>query len=188
MPKPNRPSLQRIIDQRSLPGLLLFDLRGKLISLNPIALQIMGQPRNQRFLKKIRLTLRNLKDICPKPKSSITSPVGPLIQTTISNGDSDFSLQAFYLDHQPSGRSPVAAILVTRVTSNRFNLDKARRQWSLSSREMDVMKALLGGQSDKEIASFLGIGTETVRGYLKNIRNKLGVSSRTAILSKLLLP
>ncbi len=192
MVKQNSPPLSRIIDKRSQPGLLLFNLRGKMISLNPMARQIMSRLHDGRFLQKIRLVLKNLNRASPiqrstGSKSPAASPAEPLIQTTISNGKGDYSLQAFYLDDQPGGRFPMAAVLVTPVTTSRLNLDKARRQWSLSFREVDVMNGLFSGLSDKEIAFSLGIATETVRGYLKNIRTKLGVSSRTAILGKLFL-
>ena len=54
----------------------------------------------------------------------------------------------------------------------------------LSEREMDVLKLLAQGCSDKKIAETLVIARETVHKHLKNIYGKLGVHSRTeAIVS-----
>lgn len=50
----------------------------------------------------------------------------------------------------------------------------------LSKREMDVIVALAGGGSDKEIARHLEISDHGVRYHLKNIFRKLGVHDRLA--------
>lgn len=49
----------------------------------------------------------------------------------------------------------------------------------LTARELDVIAALVRGQSNKEIALELGIGLRTIEGYVSAILNKLGVRSRT---------
>jgi LuxR family maltose regulon positive regulatory protein len=49
----------------------------------------------------------------------------------------------------------------------------------ISGREMDVLKLLAQGCSDKKIAETLFIAPETVHKHLKNIYGKLGVHSRT---------
>jgi LuxR family maltose regulon positive regulatory protein len=49
----------------------------------------------------------------------------------------------------------------------------------LSEREMDVLKLLAQGFTDKKIASNLVIARETVHKHLKNMYGKLGVHSRT---------
>ena len=55
---------------------------------------------------------------------------------------------------------------------------------SLSARELDVLKLLAQGCTDKKIAEALVIARETVHKHLKNIYGKLDVHSRTeAIVS-----
>jgi DNA-binding CsgD family transcriptional regulator len=41
----------------------------------------------------------------------------------------------------------------------------------------------MNGAKDKDIARSVGLTTGTVRSYLKSIRAKLGVTTRTAIVS-----
>ena len=56
----------------------------------------------------------------------------------------------------------------------------------LSQRETDVAQLIAEGLANKEIADRLGISTETVRGHLKNIYEKLHVRSRTEAAVKYL--
>jgi DNA-binding NarL/FixJ family response regulator len=49
----------------------------------------------------------------------------------------------------------------------------------LTPREIEVLKLVAKGMSDKEIAGKLAIGEATVRWFVKNIRSKLGVNDRT---------
>ena len=67
--------------------------------------------------------------------------------------------------------------------SGGLDLEKVKGLFRLSKREADVVEELVSGMTDKEIAQQLGISVETVRAYLKSIRAKLGVSTRTAIVS-----
>jgi ATP/maltotriose-dependent transcriptional regulator MalT len=50
----------------------------------------------------------------------------------------------------------------------------------LSAREMDVLRLLVAGRSDRQIAEELFISHRTAQGHVGSIFNKLGVNSRTA--------
>ncbi len=54
-----------------------------------------------------------------------------------------------------------------------------------SERERKVVKALLQGKSNKQIAAALGLSLRTVEFHLSNIYKKLGVASRTEAVIKL---
>lgn len=49
----------------------------------------------------------------------------------------------------------------------------------LSHRELDVLRAVAGGNSNKRIAGQLGISEETVKAHMRNILSKLGAHDRT---------
>jgi DNA-binding NarL/FixJ family response regulator len=51
----------------------------------------------------------------------------------------------------------------------------------LSPRELDVVRGIVAGQSNQEIAVDLFISPNTVSNHVSNIMNKLGLDSRTAI-------
>jgi DNA-binding NarL/FixJ family response regulator len=50
---------------------------------------------------------------------------------------------------------------------------------ALSSREIEVLSLIAGGNANKEIAARLSIAEETVKGHIKNIFAKLGANDRT---------
>lgn len=56
----------------------------------------------------------------------------------------------------------------------------------LTGREREILDHLSKGYRNKEIADMLGIGVDTVRSHLRNIYEKLHVSSRTAAVMKYL--
>jgi DNA-binding NarL/FixJ family response regulator len=59
--------------------------------------------------------------------------------------------------------------------------DRANRSvFGLSRREMDVLRLVVEGHSNPEIATSLFISPKTVRNHMTNILAKLGVESRTA--------
>ena len=186
MSKHAGPSIQQIVRGRALPGLLLFNPHGKLLSLNPIARQILRRGQEASLLQPIRSLLRDLNKTHIKPKSQVSSLVAPHPWTIFSSGRRNYGLQVSLLDHPPAGQPRVVAVLLERINPSRFDLHKAKRLFGLSPRETEVIQVLQTGRTDKQIASALGIGFETVRGYLKNIRTKLGVSTRTAIINRLL--
>ncbi len=50
---------------------------------------------------------------------------------------------------------------------------------ALSSREIEVLSLIAGGNANKEIGARLSITEETVKGHIKNIFTKLGANDRT---------
>jgi len=54
----------------------------------------------------------------------------------------------------------------------------------LKVREIEVLRLVGEGKSNKEIARYLGIGIDTVKWYLKAIYGKLGVSRRTQAIGE----
>jgi DNA-binding NarL/FixJ family response regulator len=52
----------------------------------------------------------------------------------------------------------------------------------LSKREQDVLSCLIGGRSNKEIGSLLGISPGTVQKHVQRIFHRLRVQSRTKVI------
>ena len=57
--------------------------------------------------------------------------------------------------------------------------DLARRGPALTSRELEVLKEIVAGRSNKEIGAELSISEATVKTHINSILGKLGVTDRT---------
>jgi DNA-binding NarL/FixJ family response regulator len=89
-----------------------------------------------------------------------------------------------------SGGAPMSAEIARRVVEafhqSPSQTDSGQETVHLSQRETEVAQLIAEGLANKEIADRLGISTETVRGHLKNIYEKLHVRSRTEAAVKYL--
>jgi len=100
--------------------------------------------------------------------------------------DQFWCLRIFRLDGNSLNVDFKFAALVDPIgnpQSGSLDLNKIKGLFRLSKRESEVVQELVFGGTDKQIAKQLGISVETVRAYLKSVRAKLGVSTRTAIVS-----
>jgi DNA-binding CsgD family transcriptional regulator len=55
-----------------------------------------------------------------------------------------------------------------------------------TKREMDVLKLLIRAKTSKEIATHLGLSHRTVEHYLENAKRKVGVSSKSELIDKII--
>ena len=76
--------------------------------------------------------------------------------------------------------------LLERVSNDNVNLQKSLRQWKLSPREQEIVHLLIEDRSNKEIARALRLSLNTVKAYMKLLMLKLGVTSRTGAIGRLL--
>jgi DNA-binding NarL/FixJ family response regulator len=67
-----------------------------------------------------------------------------------------------------------------------IDMVKVQKEFGLSDREIDVVKCLCRGDTNKEIAERLFISELTVKGHLKKIYQKMGVHNRATLVSKIL--
>lgn len=179
--------LRNIVHKRVLPGLLLVDAEGQLLFWNSTARQILlPDGHYAAILRQIRERLVSLNKTRSQVSSTGGSSKDPLLQELLCSRGGWYGLQAFWLDDHSNGHTAVVAVLLEAINPSRMDLHRARRLFNLSPRELDAIKALQVGMTDKEIAMALQVSPETARGYLKTIRAKMGVTTRTAVLHKLL--
>ena len=71
-----------------------------------------------------------------------------------------------------AGKSRIPSVIAERLAER-------VRGSELTARELDVLKAIVAGRSNKEIAAGLAISEATVKTHINNVLSKLGVSDRT---------
>lgn len=80
------------------------------------------------------------------------------------------------------GGVPILAPEATRMLIN-VKTKRSPKDFKLSKRELDVLKLLVVGMSNPQIAQKLTISRSTVKFHVSSILGKLGVSSRTEAVS-----
>ena len=58
----------------------------------------------------------------------------------------------------------------------------------VTAREKDVLKLLLSGFSNKEIAGKLSLSTETIKVHRRNIYSKLNIKSQSELFARFFMP
>lgn len=117
-------------------------------------------------------------------------PDARIIVLTTFDGDEDIyrALQAGargYLLKGMDGDELMGAIRAVHAGKSRIPGPVAERLAErmsgpvLTERETDVLKLIVGGNSNKEIASVLGISEATVKTHINSMLSKLGVTDRT---------
>jgi DNA-binding NarL/FixJ family response regulator len=108
------------------------------------------------------------------------------VTSTVSFGSEVYSLRALLLDNDtgPNDSPPIMVLIESISPAQRFDLEKARDRYQLTFKEKEVVQLLFQGFTNKEVAKELCIGAYTLKDHLKNIRQKMGVYTRTGILSK----
>ena len=71
------------------------------------------------------------------------------------------------------------AAVARRLLSSLGAASRRQAEADLTTREVEVVRLVGAGRSNKEIASRLGISERTARTHVSNILGKLGLASRT---------
>jgi len=178
--------LSEILRQRGRPFLLVIDSDG---NLDYSSIPENSPFQEQQYLDKALEQAHQLFDSAngrakadaqlvvdkPNEKSSLLMLAGTYYSIRI------FPLHGAHLS-DTGGKCAAVIEPIVKPLSNGVEFDRVKDAWGLSKRELDVLRELMSGFTDKQIAREVGVSVETVRAYLKSIRVKLGVCTRTAIV------
>jgi two-component system nitrate/nitrite response regulator NarL len=151
------------LDEEPLRG---FELLRELRALNPdiLAIMLLDSSKREAVLQAFRAGARGIfsrHDSLETLSQCIRKVCEGQIWAT--NQQVSFAVEAL-------AASPV----VRAVDSNGLSL--------LSKRELDVVRSLAEGLTNREIAERLGLSQHTIKNYLFRVYDKLGVSSRLELL------
>jgi DNA-binding CsgD family transcriptional regulator len=90
----------------------------------------------------------------------------------------------FYVDEKPD---PLIYVVIMEETiSNRLEMNEIRKKFRLTRRETYIVRRVIDGRRNIEIAEEVDIGEQTVKDYLSNIYVKIGVENRMALMRTLM--
>jgi len=156
-----------------------------LISSNVEAIQILSYPGKLTNLRRQEIY------VAGKIRSTLMSqaPLGesPFV-AEFRSGRRRYFCRAFLVDSQAKDPAhPGIAVLLERGPSGLLPLSQVSQQFNLTQREREVLEHLLQSLSSKEIANRMSVSPNTVKAFLRLIMIKTGVSSRSAIVGKIMM-
>jgi DNA-binding CsgD family transcriptional regulator len=89
-----------------------------------------------------------------------------------------------YINEKPD---PIVYLVIVEETiSNKIDINQTRQKFRLSRRESDVLRRVLDGLRNIEIAEELEISEQTIKDHLSSIYKKMGSENRMALMRMLL--
>ena len=165
-------------------GFLVADASLKSFSANHEAVAILTYPGMPEILaasfdEKIRRRL--LRDQ-HSPSNENGAP--PVIQ--FKSGRRTYFGRAFVLNEGRASNPATLLIVLERGISASLALSQVLQQFRLTQREQEVVTLLLEGLGNKGMADRMRVSPNTVKAFLRLVMIKMGVSSRSAIIAKVL--
>jgi DNA-binding CsgD family transcriptional regulator len=188
--------LLEIAKKRAAPGVLVVDYSKKPVYLGPGVTQYLDiladsnpqlsdKPAKITIPKEISSLLDRLEESSLQEAPAQTANLA--YQTVFIPGKKNiYCCRGFFLRGQKGApRTTFHMMVLIEKLSERydFNLDNLRQQFDLTERQMEIVRLLMKGAGNKEIAQKLYICEDTVKSHMKHIMKRLKVNSRMGILS-----
>jgi len=177
--------LAKIINQRTIPGTLIFDLNNRLLFINNEALSLLPEKKSD-FPQEIFFLCERVKGISSsEDPSEITYQNGIILQ---SEEGLRYSARAFQISRRMAeGEVSHIMVLLERVAEKHsLNYKSVAERFTLSKREVEVVRLVCEGCTNREIGEKLYISEHTVKDHIKNIMRKMEVASRNELVAVLL--
>lgn len=165
------------------PGVVVLDARSRIVVRSGPAMEQLTDLADVGMLTEtlpyavisLRIRLR----------AAHTHSTGPLGAELRAQGRSGrwYTLRASLAEPDASGES--ATVIVIEPEAPRATAPLLSHMYGLTPREREVLVLVIRGESNKRIASRLGLSVYTVQDHLDNACDKVGVRGRKALLAKL---
>jgi DNA-binding CsgD family transcriptional regulator len=176
---------EREAPPKTAPGLLLMDSSLSPLLFNTEAIEILSYPD-----KLANLTYFDVL-VAAKVRSNLLSEQVREESSFVNefwSGRRRYFCRTFFVDSYAKDLSlPCIALLLERGPCGLASLHQVSQQFNLTQREREALEYLLQGLTTKAIASRMSISPNTVKALLRIIMIKTGVSSRSAMVSKIIL-
>jgi len=174
---------QRVIVPKPKPtplipevGLILLDCSLKPLAFDRGAAAILNHPNQPSIPEEI---LRDLRGLSPAE--------WPSTKSIFRRGKSEYICQAYLLECEAWPHEQFVVVLhLEKRTSIDNAIHKAVMKYNLTERERQALEGISMGLSNKQLSERMSISPNTVRAFLRLVMVKMSVTSRSAIVAKLL--
>jgi len=163
-------------------GFLLADANLKPLYANGAAVSILGYAgagAASQGVVSLQERLRSILHVERFPLECST--------TAFASGRRRYVCRPFLLEsRQNHTRPPMVALLLERCPQEGLDLCEASRRYHLSPRERETVQHLIHGLTTKEVAECMSVSPNTVKQFVRLIMTKMGVTTRSGIIGKLM--
>jgi len=176
-----------IVQRRATPGIVILDQNHRVRFCNEEALGMIPSLKETRQSRKPSIP-PEIANLCHQLEAYREERLGGESadsQSAVLMGTSHppYSLRAFFLGTNEAEKGTHIMLLIERIAEKHdIDFEKVREEFQLSAREIDVLKLLCDGLSNRSIAERLFISEHTTKDHLKNIMRKMKVTSRSQII------
>lgn len=174
-------NLNGIIKKRSTPGVLIFDMNNRLVYSNKEASNIIPDLQN---------IPEEMYNLCNRVKGGIDirgDNNATDINCAVLQSDSGptYSVRALSIRGHGEDKSPGYIMVLIEKIAEKHTIDfeKAKRDFQLANRELEVLRLICEGLANREISEKLFISEYTVKDHIKKIMRKMNVVSRNEIMA-----
>jgi len=169
----------------SQSGFLLLDKSLGPVASNHEAIRILTYPNLPERIKRIDVFLADKIRVGLVSRQSSTSLE---FVKEFRSGRRKYFCRSFLVDSNVKGGLLLAALLLERCSSGTVALAQIGQDFELTERERQTVELLIQGLTSKEIATRMQISPNTVKAFLRIVMVKMGVSTRSGILGKVIGP
>ena len=157
-------------------GLIIFNRKMDIIDRNKKASMFLSR---FELPEEIRTVTKRLFDASERGKLSELFP-GEIYITRKLDGSASNWVFRLYIQEKTN---PLVYLLIFEETvSNKLDMNGIRQQFKLTRRESDILRRVLDGLTNSEIAIDIDISEQTVKDHLSNIYIKTGAKNRFTLL------
>jgi DNA-binding CsgD family transcriptional regulator len=154
-----------------------------LIAANFDAVQILAYPEAPEKFSNLNGWLTRKIHSCLLDRKSSARPN---FVNEFRSAKRTYLCRAFPLNTGANGTSgPALAIMLERKSNGGGSLAEISQRFGLTAREQETMRLLAEGFCSKEIAARMKISPNTVKAFVHLVMVKMGVSTRSGIIGKM---
>jgi DNA-binding CsgD family transcriptional regulator len=169
------------------PGIIVLDRGLKLMASNPHAVQILTFPERPYRIPDLHDWLSSrIRAILFDQQSAATDDAVAQFESA-KRTYLCRSIPIYVRVDALSPDVPAVLLLLQRKPKYSITLDGIAKRFSLTPREIQTVKLLLGGLTSKEIGNHMKISPNTVKAFIRQIMIKMKVSTRSGIIGKIAL-
>ncbi len=167
--------------QRRVVGFVLTDLNFKPTYTNDAAISILTFPDSSQPTVSAAAIAQRIRAILNADRFT-----PGLAAANFVSGKRQYVCRPFLLESRESRtRPPMITLLLERHVRETLPLSEISRQFHLSPRECETVQYLIRGLTTKEVAQHMSVSPNTVKQFVRLIMSKVGVTTRSGIVGKL---